>query len=159
MLQPKDVKNFLKRASAAIQLDQVYVDALPSESFAREYDDSMWRVWRREHRSLINKLLRTADAIQPATLRELTRITAIHEPSHIGAVVLDLFAELVGGNSAEDIPTAEQFFSWAIRQLPRWSKSGTHKEGARASILQWVPLLDPLHIADDPQCGYGVPLR
>ena len=47
-LASKDVGNFLKRASTAIEFDQVLVDTLPPERFSPAYSDGMWRAWRRE---------------------------------------------------------------------------------------------------------------
>ena len=126
MLAPEDIQNFLKRLSAAIELDQVNVDALPPERFSIAYSDSMWRKWRHDHRMFIEKLLLTADAIPPVMLKQLTGIATGYEPAFVGSVVLELFAEIVSGSCAEDFGTAERFL-WpahhaddraAQRQLP-----------------------------------------
>src|ERR1700676_3314887 len=154
-LAPKDIQHFLKQLSATIQLDQVRVDALPPESFSPAYSDSMWRAWRRDHRIFINELLSTAYTIPPVMLSELTRLTVTREPALIGSVVLELFAEVVSGSCPrEELGTAERFIGWLIKHLSDQPEGNPRHEGARASILQWLPVIDPLRIAKDPECGY-----
>jgi hypothetical protein len=155
-LTPEDIRTFLKRLSTAIELDQVHVDALPPERFSPEYSDGMWRTWRRDHRVFIGKLLLTADAIPPAMLRELTGLAITHEPELIGDVVLELCAEVVSGSCPpEDIGTAECFFGQLIKQLSDQPEGNRRHESAQGSLLQWLPVNDPLRIAQDPECGYG----
>jgi hypothetical protein len=158
-LTSKDIRNFLKRLSAAIELDQVHVDALPAERFSPAYSDSMWRAWRHDHRVFIDKLLLTADAIPPAVLDELTGIAITNKPALAGSVVLELFAEVVSGSCLEaDLGTADRFFGGLIKQLRDHPEGSPGLEGARASIVKWLPVADPLRIAQDPECGYGQPL-
>ncbi|MFB9268034.1 hypothetical protein ACFFWD_33710 [Bradyrhizobium erythrophlei] len=154
-LTPEDIKNFLKRLSAAIELDQVKVDALPPESFSIAYSHSMWRTWRHDHRVHIEKLLVTADAIPQVMLEHVTEIAAAYEPALVGSVVLELFAEVVGGSCAEDLGTADKFFGALIQDMSGQRKGNSRHGGAQASILQWLPATDPLRIAQDPECGYG----
>ena len=155
-LTPKDLKNFLERLSVAIALDQAHVDALPAERFSPQYNDAMWRDWRHGHRVFIGQLVLTADTMKPATLNELTKLSITREPGLIGSVMLELFAEIAsGGCSQEDCGNAEQFFGWLIEQTRGGAKSKSRREGARISMLQWLPLIDPLRIAQDPECGYG----
>jgi len=45
ILTHDDIKDFLINLSAAIELDQIRVDACRVEGFT--YDDQMWRNWRR----------------------------------------------------------------------------------------------------------------
>jgi hypothetical protein len=156
-LAPTDIKNFLKQLAAAIELDQVRVDVLPQESFAPEYNDSMWRAWRRDHRRVIEELLSTADRIPPAMLSELTRLAITREPVLIGSAVLEFFAEVVcGACPRERLGTAERFIGWLTANLSNQPEGKPRHESARASILQWLPVIDPLRIAQDPECGYGV---
>jgi hypothetical protein len=154
-LAPQDIQNFLKRLSAAIELDQVNVDALPPERFSIAYSDSMWRTWRHDHRVFIDKLLLTADAIPPLMLKQLTGIATAYEPAFVGSVVLELFAEIVSGSCAEDFGTAERFFGRLIKQTTEQRKGSSRHEGAQASILKWLSVADPLRIAQDPECRYG----
>jgi hypothetical protein len=157
-LTPEDIRTFLKQLSTAIELDQVHVDALAPERFSPAYSDGTWRAWRRDHRVFIDRLLLTADAIPPAMLRELTGIAIAHKPELIGSVVLELFAEVVSGSCPpEDHGTAERFFGWLIKQLNDQPGGNLRHESARASILQWLPVSDPLRIAQDPERGYGQP--
>jgi hypothetical protein len=157
-LASKDIQNFLNRLSVAIKLDQILVDALPRERFSPEYSDSMWRVWRHDHQVFIDELLSTADAIPPAMLSELTEIAITHKPGYVGSVALELFALIVSGSySREDFGTAELFFGEIILLLKLPPEINRPHESARASILQWLPVADPLRIAQDPECGYGEP--
>ena len=157
-LTPEDIRTFLKRMSTAIELDQIHVDTLPPERFSPVYNDGMWRAWRRDHRVFIDKLLLTAVAIPPAMLRELTRIAITREPELIGRVVLELFTEVVSGSCPlEYLGTAERFFCWLIEQLRDQPEGKLRHESARASILQWLPVADPLRIAQDPECSYSQP--
>jgi hypothetical protein len=44
-----DIRNLLNMIVAAIELDQMRVDALPALSFHHLYRDRLWRIWRRTH--------------------------------------------------------------------------------------------------------------
>jgi hypothetical protein len=153
-----DIRDLLRGFGAAIELDQLRVDAVPAERFHPLYDDGMWRGWRTGHIGYIDKLLTSVETIPSAMLTELTRIAINYEPKAIGHVVLELFAEAVsGGCPEEELATAERLFSWLIRQVGERSKGGSGSQGARDSILQWMAVADPLRIAHDPECGYGQP--
>ena len=52
---------------AAIELDQIRVDALPPEKFHRWYSDSMWRDWRRLHIDYSTAVTRTNQRVRPAS--------------------------------------------------------------------------------------------
>jgi hypothetical protein len=159
-LASKDVGNFLKRASTAIEFDQVLVDTLPAEGFSPEYSDGMWRAWRSDHRTFIDRLASTVDKIPPAMLRKLTGIATTYEPALVENVVVELFALIVGGCCpAEDYGSAELFFGEIIRQLNTQFKGAPRRESARASILRWLPVVDPLRIAQDPECAYRLPVE
>jgi hypothetical protein len=150
-LTPADIQDFLRQLSTAIELDQVNVDALPPESFSIEYSDSMWRTWRQDHRAYIEKLLSTADAIPPVMLKQMTEIATAYEPAHVGSILQALFAEVVSGSCAEDLGTAERFFSALIAEMSGQRKGAPRHRSAQASILQWLPPTDPLRIAQDPE--------
>jgi hypothetical protein len=70
-LTPEDIQNFLRRLSVAIEIDQAYVDAMPRERFSPEYNDSMWRDWRTDHRAFVDRLGLTTDAIPTTMLSAL----------------------------------------------------------------------------------------
>ena len=153
-LTPEDIKTFLTRLTTAIELDQVYVDALPPESFSIEYDDSMWRTWRHDHRVYLEKLHATTDAIPPVMMWQLTGIAVAHEPALVGNTVLEVFAEVVSGSCGEDLGTAERFFDRLIQEVNGQPKGKRSHGNAQALILEWLPESDPLRIARDPECGY-----
>jgi hypothetical protein len=153
-----DIRNLLKGFSAAIELDQYRVDAMPAAKFHALYDDGMWRRWRSGHISYINKLLSSVDKIAPAMLKELTWIAMTYEAKVIGDVALDLFSRAASGDDPEEeLATAEGFFGWLIKQAGDDSQHSRRSQGARSSILQWLAVADPLRIARDSECGYGQP--
>lgn len=157
-LAAKDVGNFLKRVFTAIEFDQVLVDTLPAETFSLAYSDGTWRAWRSDHCAFIERLASTVDQIPRAMLAELTRIAATYEPALVEKIVLEMFALIVsGGCPEEDFASAKLFFGEIIRQLNAQSKGVPPRhESARASILRWLPVVDPLRIAQDPECAYGL---
>jgi hypothetical protein len=154
-LTPKDVQELLKQLSITIELDQIFVDSLPRERFSKSYDDSMWRTWRHDHRVYLEKLLSTVHTIQPSMLSKLSEIAVNYEPNLVGSVLLEHFAEVVGGCSGEDFSAAEHFFGWLIDEMIERHKSSVWHEDARLAISKWLPIRDPLRIAQDPECAYG----
>jgi hypothetical protein len=117
-ITPEDIRDLLGGFAAAIELDQLRVDALPPEKFHPGYTDSMWRAWRRDHITYINKLPTTVSAIPPAILEELTRIAITCEPAVVGQIAVDLFAEGASGSCRqEELDTAALFFRWLIEQV------------------------------------------
>ena len=115
-----DVRDLLARFAAAIELDQIRVDALPAHSFHDQYeddddDDSWWRGWRLDHVEYVNLILSTVDALPPVILEELTWIATSYEPEFVGEAAIRLFREVVSGNYAsEDVDTATAFFKMLI---------------------------------------------
>jgi hypothetical protein len=158
ILTRADIRDLLKGFSAAIELDQLRVDAMPASNFKASYNDRMWRGWRSGHISYINKLLSSVDRIPPTMLKELTWIAMTYEPKVIGQVALELFADAVSGSCPEkELGTAERFFGWLVKQAGDDCQHSPRSQGARSSILQWLAVTDPLRIARDPECGYGQP--
>jgi hypothetical protein len=49
MVSHVDIRALLGNFSAAIELDQRLVDALPATAFHPQYNDEMWRAWRAGH--------------------------------------------------------------------------------------------------------------
>jgi hypothetical protein len=157
-ITPEDIRDLLGSFAAAIELDQLRVDALPPEKFHPGYTDSMWRMWRRNHLEYVNQLLSTADMIPPAILEKLKWIATNYEPAVVGEVALNLFAEAAGGCCPmEELATAELFFGWLIKGVMDRSEGKPVVGDAAALMMRWVRVTDPLRIAQDPECGYGVP--
>jgi hypothetical protein len=155
-LTHSDIHKLLKIISTSIELDQLRVDAVPTKFLHPSYNDEMWRAWRAKHVAYINKLLPTINALTPATLRELTDVAATCAPKAIGKVVLELFADAVSGScEEEEFSTAERLFGWLIKQAHGGAGRQARKGDAKAAILAWLPVSDPLWIARDPECGYG----
>ncbi|MEH2499584.1 hypothetical protein V1294_006063 [Bradyrhizobium sp. AZCC 1678] len=157
-LMLEDIRDLLSGFAAAIELDQLRVDALAPQKFHRVYDDNMWRAWRRDHLAYINKVLTTLNTIPPAMLEELTRAAITYEPEVVGQIALELFAEAASGSCPpEELDTAALFFGWLIRRLSDRTEDNPIDPDARALMLQWLPVTDPLRIGVDPECGYGQP--
>jgi hypothetical protein len=157
-LTHEDIRDLLIGFAAAIELDQIRVDALPPEKFHRWYSDSMWRNWRCDHVDYINRLLPTVNAIPSALLQELTQLALTYEPRVIQAAALNVFGEAVsGGCPWEGIDTALLFFGWLTKEVSGKNAGNRLNGDARTLMKQWLAVADPLWIARDPECGYGQP--
>jgi hypothetical protein len=166
-LTHQDIRNWLTHFARAIELDQVRVDGLPREKFHPAYDDNMWRNWRRDHLDYIDQLLRTVDEIPARQLQELTELAITYEPSVVKQAVFVLVAQVANGcgYAPEDFETAPQFFGCLIEEVgfahkPLNNVSSAHKplnSDARARMMKWLDFTDPLHISEDPECGYELP--
>jgi hypothetical protein len=154
-LTPEDIRDLLTGFVAAIELDQIRVDALPPEKFHRWYSDSMWRNWRRDHIDYINRLLPSVNTIPSALLQELAVLAITYEPAVVRNTVLDLFADAVSGDG--DLETAALFFGWLVKDVSGRPAGHPLNCDAKALMMQWLPVTDPLRIAEDPECGYGRP--
>jgi hypothetical protein len=152
-----DVRDLFSGFAAAIELDQLRADALPAAKLHPLYNESMWRGWREEHTTYINRLLSTVDAIPPAMLVELTGIAIAYAPENIGHIALELFAEAVGNHCPEELETAEHLLAWLIREVGEQTEGSARQQDARAAMLRWLSMVDPLRIAKDPECGYELP--
>ncbi|MGY4513346.1 hypothetical protein [Bradyrhizobium sp. USDA 3650] len=150
-----DIRELLEVFVAAIELDQIRVDALPEEAFHWDYSDNMWRLWRRCHLQYLRLLLSTADAVRPATLEKLGWIATHYEPKIVRERLRDLLGSAASGDAPrEDVATAALFFERLVRDISGHPEGKSVGQKARTSMMQWLPITDPLQIADDPECGY-----
>lgn len=149
-----DILKFLTNFSAAIELDQCRVDALPAADFHPQYDDEMWRVWRADHMSYIKRLVSTVEAVPSALLMELTTVATTYDPMVVGREALELFADAVSGSCPEELTTAENFFGWLIKGVRRHSSGRRRSASAKGAMAKWLADSDPLRIAEDPECQY-----
>ena len=149
-----DIGDLLQAFSAAIARDQRYVDALPRDSFHPMYDDQMWRDWRAEHVSYIDKLLSSTSTIPSTVLIELTKVATTYDPKVVGGVVLETFADAVTGTCPEELTTAEGFFGGVIKGVRRRAPGRRRAERAKGAMAKWRTANDPLRIAEDPECQY-----
>jgi hypothetical protein len=149
-----EIRELLEVFVAAIELDQIRVDALPASAFHRWYDDGMWRRWRRYHLEYVKQLISTLDTIPPVMLEKLAWIAINYEPTVVGGQALNCFTDAVSGSyDAEEFATAALFFNDLIQRVEGKSIG----EDAPALMKRWLPVTDPLRIAEDPECGYGLP--
>jgi hypothetical protein len=158
-LTHKDIRDFLTCFAAAIELDQIRVDALTPERFHPYYDDRMWRNCRRDHLEFIDQLLSTVGTIPLALLQGLTQLAVTYEPAIVREAIVDVFSEAASGMCPpEEFETAERFFGWLIKDASRRkARREPLNDDARGLMMQWLSVTDPLRIAEDPECGYGPP--
>jgi hypothetical protein len=153
-----DIRDFLFGYAAAIELDQIRVDALPIENFHPLYNDGMWRRYRSDHLIFIDQLLKTVNEIPLVTMHGLTRLTTTYEAAVVQQVVLELFSEVATGDTVEEeIDRAAVFFGWLIKDVSRCASGRSIIGEPKELMMQWVAVADPLRIAEDPECAYGRP--
>jgi hypothetical protein len=151
-----DVQDWFAGLAAAIELDQIRVDALPKERFRHQYDDGSWRRWRKEHLDYIARLLPTISGIPTPTLKQIARLAFRYESAVVNRILLDILAGVASRDCEyEELTTASLFLDELIRRVSR--KCVPFAGDARDRMMRWVPVTDPLDIAGDPECHYGVP--
>jgi hypothetical protein len=150
-----DIRELLAVFIAAIELDQVQVDALPETAFHEHYSDSMWRSWRRCHLQYASLLRSTVETVRPPTLEKLAWIAANYEPNIVRERAIDLLGYAASGSIVgEEVGTAALFFDLLIEEVSSRSGPTMFGQDARAMMMEWLTVKDPLQIAEDPECGY-----
>jgi hypothetical protein len=156
MLEHADIEIVLRRFSAAIERDQLRIDAMPRAKFHPLYHDAMWRDWRHGHRIYVNVLASTVADMPLLLLEKLSAIARSYKPEFIRAVILEILSEVVSGSCDQDeYATAGRLFEGLIEQVHKRAKATARGERAKVSLARWFPLSDPLRIALDPECVYG----
>lgn len=149
-----DFRKFLEALSHRIQLDQIYVDSLPREQLSCIYDGGLWCDWRRDTSVFIDKLIASTDGMSSSALQGLTEVALSFNPAVVARIMQETFAEIVSGSSAEGCETAQHFFEWVAGEVVRQGRGKRLNRNARKAMSQWLPAIDPLGIAQDPECGY-----
>jgi hypothetical protein len=156
-----DIRDLFASFAAAIESDQLSVDARPAWQLHIHYDASMWSQWRDGHLKFIKRLVGTTNAIPDMTLFRLTWLAQNYDPAVVAEVVLELLAEAVSGSVEEtELLPAEQFFEQLLRSVSR-RPTGLPQINANARSLAalWFPINDPLRIAADPECGNRIKMK
>lgn len=148
-----DVEKMLQQLSAAIEQDQIYVDGLPRDQFHPAYSPSLWHEWRQGHREFIKKLLATTNTMGDSHMRGLTEVASSFAPEIVGSVMLEFLADVVSGSV--ECEKADAFFARVAGEVVRQNGGKCHNLTARKAMMDWFPLVDPLQIARDPECGYS----
>ncbi|UWU91375.1 hypothetical protein [Bradyrhizobium sp. CB1015] len=159
ILAPSNIKELLTDLSKAIARDQIYVDSLPREQFTSQYDDGMWREWRRKNLLLIERLIKSSDDLSPSLLRRLTVVAAGFDAAIVRTILLETLADIVGGCLAAPPRTAQGFFDGLTNEVVRQARGKHRNPSARKALLEWFDATDPLAIARDPECQYPVSRR
>jgi hypothetical protein len=159
MLTVEDIRDFLTGFAAAIELDQNRVDALPQEAFRPGYDDGMWRWWRKAHLDYIHRvLLPSIDEMPVTILRELTWSAQNYPAAVVRKAAINSFSEAASGSCpAEEHATASLFFGWLIKDVTVRPFAAPQCGAPKRLVMEWLPVTDPLGIAQDPECGYELP--
>ena len=92
------------------------------------------------------------NSIPPAILTDLTKVATTFDPKVVGKVVLESFAEVVGGHC--DGGDAASFFGLVTREVRRRNLGRRRVANARGAMANWLTVEDPLLIAKDPECQY-----
>jgi hypothetical protein len=154
----RDIRNLLRAYSGAIALDQFNVDALPKNSFHVYYKREVWVHWRRRNIDFINKLLATTEALPSKLLSSLTVLAARRDPVVVRETMVGMLATgAVGSIVPGQIDTATLFFQALLESVGNEAFTpDDHRdcEHRKTRMTQWVALIDPLSIADDPDNGY-----
>jgi hypothetical protein len=156
-----DIRNLLRAYSGAIALDQIRVDALPLVSFHPGYSRGMWLTYRRAHIAFITQLLRTTRDMPKRLVQELNLVAGTREPK----VVRKEFIELLSMGAARSlapgqIDTAPLFFAALVEDVGTgWIRGGRADVNTRARFEKWLDLVDPLSLAEDPECQYLAQLK
>jgi hypothetical protein len=134
------------------------VDALPAIMFHPAYNDGMWRRHRHSHLKVINQLLPTVEMMSSELLQELGRLAITYDRAVVREAILDLFSRVATDEaSAEEFGSAALFFDGLIEDVSRGAPELSFKDDARELMMQWPIVTDPLRIAEDSECGYGMP--
>jgi hypothetical protein len=116
----EDIRDLLTGFAAAIELDQIRVDALPSRKFHPVYGGGMWPRYRNDHIDFINRLLPTVNAIPSALLQELASLAITYQTSVVREAIVDLFADAATGMClALEFESASLFLGWLIKNVSR----------------------------------------
>jgi hypothetical protein len=147
-----DIRKFLENFRVAIERDQRLVDALPADGFHPQYNDNMWCDWRAGHVSYIDYLLLSVNSLHSAILIDLTNVATTFDPQVVRNVVLESFAEIVGGHC--DGGDAASFFGSVASEVRRRNSGRRRLADAKKAMAKWMAVDDPLLIAMDPECQY-----
>ena len=83
---------------------------------------------------------------------DLTKVATTFDPKVVGHVVLESFAEIVGGHC--DGGDAENFFGLVAKEVRRRNSGRRRLTNAKGAMAEWLAVEDPLLIAKDPECQY-----
>jgi hypothetical protein len=98
--------------------------------------------------------------IPQAILEKVTWVATNYEPAILGEAALNVFGDAVSRSCPiEELATATLFFERLIKDVMRSSERKPVDGDAAALMIRWLPVTDPLRIAEDRECGYGMPVR
>ncbi|MBR0939243.1 hypothetical protein [Bradyrhizobium jicamae] len=150
-----DVQNLLLSYSGAIALDQVRVDCLPPASFHKQYSRGTWKRYRRRHLEFINHLMVSLEQIPERTLGELTLLAERRRTRTVRNALVDLLSQAATDAFAPgQIDSAPLFFDFLIREVGCGVLESAERGDFRERMMCWLKPIDPLSIADDPECDY-----
>jgi hypothetical protein len=135
---------------------------LPRKHFHRYYRRGLWIIWRQSHLSFIDELVATTGAIPRTLLKDLTVLAARRDPLIVRKTMVEMLALGAARSLApRQIDTATSFFQGLLVSVG----DGSFEPGypnckhSKARLTRWLALIDPLSIAEDPECGYLAALQ
>jgi hypothetical protein len=157
-----DIRNMLTAYSGAIALDQLKVDALPPTSFHPSYSRGMWLRYRRIHIAFVDQLLCSTRDIPSKLLQKINLMAATQNPKRVRrAIVNFLSIGATGSWSPGQIDSAPLFFAALVEDVgighvgrEKYNFGRDVYKNHRKRFERWLSLVDPLSIADDPECQY-----
>jgi hypothetical protein len=157
-----DIRNMLTAYSGAIALDQLKVDALPSTSFHPFYSRGMWLRWRRSHIAFIDQLHGSTRDIPSELLQKINVMAAAQNPKRVRRAIVNFLSIAVSESwSAGQIDSAPLFFAALVEDVgtgavgrEKYNFGRDVYKNRRKRFERWLRLVDPLSIADDPECQY-----
>jgi hypothetical protein len=153
-LTRRDVRDLLFGYSGAIALDQIRVDYLPPGSFHKEYNRGMWKRYRTRHLQFINHLMVSLEQIPKGTLCDLTMLATRRKTRTVRKAMVDLLSiGATNSYASGQVDSAPLFFSFLVREVG-CGLEDDRGDGFSQRIMRWLKPIDPLGIAEDPECGY-----
>jgi hypothetical protein len=120
----------------------------------------MWLRYRRCNIAFINQLLRTTRDISQQLLQNLNLVACTREPQVVRKVVIELLSMGAANSLAPgQIDTAPLFFTALVEDVGTAWTGYRADVNAKARFERWLDLIDPLSLAEDPECQYLAQLK
>jgi hypothetical protein len=120
----------------------------------------MWLRYRQSHITFINDLLRSTQEMPLQLLKKLNVVTAARKP----VVVRRAIVRLLSHGSTDlfapgQIDSARLFFSALVEDVGIGPIGHGANRNSRLRFTRWLDPIDPLSIAEDPECKYLAKLQ
>jgi hypothetical protein len=158
-LSHADIMAFLLAFAEAVALDLERVESLPTESFHPLYDPKKWRYHRQDCLYVLFGLRATTKGIAYRLLKALTAVSIGQESPLVRREFVKLLRHNARTNASGYNDSAPELFEELIKRVGIACSAPVKAGDARARMMSWIAPIDPLGIAEDPECGYLAGLR